>query len=56
MFRAQKRTSLWLQDVACASGGTLKFDYRNKDKPWGNSQDAVERAINKLRGKCVGDG
>ena len=35
---------------------TLKFDYRNKDKPWGNSQDAVERAINKLRGKCVGDG
>ena len=32
---------------------TLKFDYRNKDKPWGNSQDAVERAINKLRGKCV---
>ena len=35
---------------------TDKFDYRNKDKPWGNSQDAVERAINKLRGKCVGDG
>ena len=26
---------------------TLKFDYLNKDKPWGNSQDAVERAINK---------
>lgn len=32
---------------------TLKFDYRNTDKPWGNSRDAVERAINKLRGKCV---
>lgn len=32
---------------------TLKFDYRNKDKPWGSSQDAVERAINKLRGECV---
>jgi len=32
---------------------TQKFDYRNQDKPWGNSQDAVERAINKLQGKCV---
>lgn len=32
---------------------TLKFDYRNADKPWGNSKDAPERAINKLRGKCV---
>jgi len=34
---------------------TLKFDYRNADKPWGNSKDAPERAINKLRGRCVGD-
>ena len=33
---------------------TLKFDYRNADKPWGNSQDAPERAINKLQGACVG--
>lgn len=32
---------------------TLKFDYRNAEAPWGNSRDAVERAINKLRGKCV---
>ena len=32
---------------------TLKFDYRNKEKPWGNSQDAVERAINKLSGQTV---
>ncbi|MDR0930061.1 MAG: DUF6062 family protein [Oscillospiraceae bacterium] len=30
---------------------TLKFDYRNSDKPWGNSKDAPERAIEKLRGK-----
>lgn len=30
---------------------TLKFDYRNHDKPWGSSQDAVERAILKLRGQ-----
>lgn len=29
---------------------TLKFDYRNADKPWGNSQDAVERTLRKLRG------
>ncbi len=36
-------------------GFTLKFDYRNADKPWGNSRDAVERAINKLMGACVGE-
>ena len=35
-------------------GFTLKFDYRNADKPWGNSRDAVERSINKLMGACVG--
>lgn len=29
---------------------TLKFDYRNADKPWGSSQDAVERTLKKLRG------
>jgi len=34
---------------------TLKFDYRNDDKPWGNSKDAPERAINKLMGACVGE-
>ena len=34
---------------------TLKFDYRNKDKPWGDSKDAPERAVNKLRGWCVGE-
>lgn len=28
---------------------TLKFDYRNVDKPWGTSEDAVERTLNKLR-------
>lgn len=30
---------------------TQKFDYRNTEKPWGNSKDALERAIAKLRGK-----
>jgi len=33
---------------------TLKFDYRNQDKPWGESRDAVERTCNKLCGWCVG--
>ena len=32
---------------------TLKFDYRNQDKPWGESRDAVERAINKLQGRVI---
>lgn len=31
---------------------TLKFDYRNQDKPWGNSKDAVPRTIRKLLGKA----
>ncbi len=33
---------------------TLKFDYRNHDKPWGNSKNALERTINRLRGQCIG--
>ncbi|MGX8706330.1 MAG: DUF6062 family protein [bacterium] len=32
---------------------TRKYDYRNQDKPWGNSRDAVERSLNKLRGHIV---
>ena len=28
-----------------------KHDYRNADKPWGNSHDAVERCAKKLRGE-----
>lgn len=30
---------------------TLKFDYRNQDKPWADSKDAVERTISKLQGR-----
>ncbi len=30
---------------------TLKFDYRNKDMPWGNAQDAPIRTIETLAGK-----
>ncbi len=32
---------------------TLKFDYRNGDKPWGTSRDSLQRAINKLRGLTI---
>ena len=30
---------------------TQKFDYRNNDKPWGNSKNAIPRAISFLYGK-----
>ena len=33
---------------------TKKFDYRNQNKPWGNSKDAIERTVNRLRGHCLG--
>ena len=33
---------------------TLKFDYRNADKPWNNSRDALDRAVTKLRAWCLG--
>lgn len=32
---------------------TLKFDYRNQDKPWNNSRDALERTIGILRGSLT---
>lgn len=32
---------------------TLKFDYKNEDKPWGNSRDAVKRSVNKLREQII---
>lgn len=32
---------------------TQKFDYRNQDKPWGNSKDALPRVIQKLTGKIT---
>ena len=35
---------------------TLKFDYRNQQKPWGNSRNALERTANRLRGKCISGG
>lgn len=29
---------------------TLKFDYRNNDKPWGNSKNAIQRSMRFLSG------
>jgi hypothetical protein len=29
---------------------TEKFDYRNQDKPWGNSRDALPRTLQKMKG------
>lgn len=34
---------------------TQKFDYKNQHKPWGNSKNAIERTVNRLRGYCLGD-
>ena len=33
-----------------------KYDYRNADKPWGNSKDALQRAMQKLAGVYPADG
>jgi uncharacterized coiled-coil protein SlyX len=32
---------------------TQKFDYRNQEKPWGSSKDAVPRILQKLTGKYM---
>ena len=34
---------------------TQKFDYKNQNKSWGNSKNAIERTVNRLRGYCLGD-
>ena len=33
-----------------------KYDYRNAGKPWGNSQDALPRAMQKLQSIHPADG
>lgn len=32
---------------------TEKFDYKNADKPWGTSEDALPRGINKIHGNVI---
>jgi hypothetical protein len=41
------------EDEADLEWFTLKFDYRNQAKPWGNSRNALERTVNRLRSKCI---
>lgn len=36
-------------------GFTLKFDYRNQDKPWGDSKGSLERTVTKLLSWCIGE-
>ncbi|HSK69653.1 MAG TPA: DUF6062 family protein [Candidatus Limnocylindria bacterium] len=35
---------------------TRKFDYRNADMPWNGAKDALERAMNTLRGRVTDSG
>lgn len=43
------------KNAADIEGFTLKFDYRNADKPWGDSRGSLERTVNQLRGWCLGE-
>ena len=43
------------KNVGDIEGFTLKFDYRNADKPWGDSKGSLERVVNQLRGWCLGE-
>ena len=43
------------KNAADLEGFTLKFDYRNADKPWGDSRGSLERSVNQLRGWCLGE-
>ena len=48
LYGIQKRELDQLQSDV--DGFCVKFDYRNKDKPWGTSKGSLERSVNKLRG------
>lgn len=43
------------KNEADLEGFTLKFDYRNADKPWGDSKGSLERTVNQLHGWCLGE-
>lgn len=47
---AEKQAAMGDQLIEDVEWFTLKFDYRNKDKPWGRSKDALSRAIKRLEG------
>ena len=48
----EARTAAIREDV---SWFIKKFDYRYHDEPWKNAKDAVPRAVNALRGRCITD-
>ena len=53
LFSAEKKSLEKMEkDI---EGFTLKFDYRNADKPWGDSRGSLERTVNKLQGWCLGE-
>ena len=57
-FTAQCLTLLYdplAEDETDLKWFTQKFDYKNKDKSWGNSKNAIERTVNRLRGYSLGD-
>ncbi len=47
---AEQQSAMAAQLIDDVEWFTLKFDYRNKDKPWGRSKDALSRAIKRLEG------
>lgn len=51
LYALQKRELDKLQ--AELDGFCVKFDYRNKDKPWGDSRGSLERTVNRLSGKTL---
>lgn len=51
LYDTQKREMEQLQSDL--DGFCVKFDYRNHDKPWGTCRGALERTVNRLRGKTL---
>jgi len=47
-----QKTARLLEELAWFND---KFDWRNQDKPWGNSKDALPRTVNMLRGAVLPD-
>jgi hypothetical protein len=55
---ADEALGLLMEQLACDEADveqfTRKFDYLHKEEPWGESKTAAERAVNRLRGWCLG--
>lgn len=52
LFKIMKENYQRLQEEV--TWFTDKFDYRNKDKDWGNSKDSIQRCMQKLGGGYPG--